>query len=347
MKKIGRWIMMLMMIFFLVSCENENQDLIIDQQHPNEETQTDINDDLLNDSNEKLVLDDVTYYRYFDSVHFVYAEVYITSYYEDAPTRGTSTNDIIKAFYQDKANALLEEYQVLSIGHPSQVYISLYSPLIHLTYKDKESFFSDFELLKSIHGNGNRGVSIFLNTTNQEIRMSESLSYESLLEKSSPYLGYTFIQDSLDFNVLEIRSGGYGHQENLPIINEHPGIIIKDFETYLIYFPENHYNITHEYFDTKVILFITSGRSGSVSILNVKSVYLFSEDHLEIAIETEQYSNLVTMDYITFHIVVSISIEDISGAVIRLSLYQYNHYLNGFLSEVPLDTRPRPETPSS
>jgi hypothetical protein len=182
-----------------------------------------------------------------------------------------------------------------------------------------------------------------LNTIGLTLDMSESLTYDALLAQSSPYIGFTFIPVSLDFEVLEMRGHGPHQETVLPTIVEHPGIIIKDYDTYLTYFPSNHYELTPDYFNTKVILYLSSGRSGSVSILGVQSVYVLHENKLEIAIETEQYSDLVTMDYIMFYIVISMDIALLPVEVDTISLYQYNHYLNGFLSEVPFDTRPRPE----
>jgi hypothetical protein len=338
MKKFNILILFMFMLTVLFACENINQPIILDlEDDPIDENLTEEINDI------PIIIGDMTYFRRFDPNHFIYAEVHIFSTYEDAPNRISSSLSEIKAFYQEKAQALLDEFQIETDGHVSSIYKSDYTSLVHFTYTDKQSFFSDFDILKSIHANGNRQVSMELNTIGLHLDMSESLTYDALLAQSSPYNGFTFIPVSLDFEVLEMRGHGPHQETVLPTIVEHPGIIIKDYDTYLTYFPNNHYELTPDYFNTKVILYLSSGRSGSVSILSVQSVYVLHENKLEIAIETEQYSDLVTMDYIMFYIVISMDIALLPVEVDTISLYQYNHYLNGFLSEVPFDTRPRPE----
>jgi hypothetical protein len=342
MKKIGIILLIMFMMTSLFACQDK--ELHINLEDPEGLNQTNPDDPKDQHTTPPSPLEDSVYFRRFDKELFIYAEVYIYGLYDDLPDLKTTSLDNLRAYYQRKAQTFIDDRKLETEGHASKIFISNLSTLIHLTYTDKQSFFLDFDILKALHQESLATLSIYLNTVGLHVEMTSQLSYQQLLEQSNLYQGYSFIQPSLSFQVLELRGNRMeNHLFPLPKIVEHPGIIINNFETYLTYFPRNHYNLRSDYFDTKVILYAAGGRSGSVSILNVLSVYLYSDNHFEIAIETEQYSNLVTMDYIMYYVVVSIDRTDVLVDESSLSLYEYNHFLNGYLSEKPFDIRPRTE----
>jgi hypothetical protein len=63
-------------------------------------------------------------------------------------------------------------------------------------------------------------------------------------------------------------------------INDKP-IIIQDDDIYLTYFRSNHDEWTPDYFNTKVILYLYSGQSGSLSILDYQSVFVLRTTNLK------------------------------------------------------------------
>lgn len=287
------------------------------------------------------VRDDLVFYRRFDPKSFIYAEVIIHAIYDDTPSSKTIHLPLLKAYYEEKHQTFLEEHRIITQGHAKNIYYSSYSPYMQLSYDQKSSFFEDFELIKRLVTGGFATVSMHLNTTGDRINLTIDLTFDALLMLSNKYQGYAFIQPSLDFNILEILDGV--DVSTYPMIHEQRGIIIRDYATYILYFPMNHYGLEPSYFESKVIIYVSGGRSGSQSIITLKSVSLYGGMTLELVLEMEQFSEIMTMDYIEYRIVIEMHRTDIPEGITTINERNDIHYMTGYLSEQPFDLRPRSE----
>ncbi len=343
MKKISYLMCVLLLLISIAACaslDDSSESILSDDL---KEVQVDQDLDLppFDVESHPAVSDELVYYRRFDPESFIYAEVIIHAIYDDAPSSKSVNLPLLKVYYETKHQTFLEEHRILSQGHAKDIYSSFYTSLIQLSYDKKSSYFLDFELIKRLVTGGFATVSMHLNTTGDRINLTNDLTYEALLMTANRYQGYTFIQPSLDFNILEMRDGI--DDSTYPLILEHRGIIIRDYQTYIHYFPMNHYALEPSFFESKVIIYVTGGRSGSQDIQKLKSVSLFGGSTLELVLEIEQFSDIMTMDYIEYRIVIEMNRSDVPETISMIDQRNDIHYRTGYLSEQPFDLRPRSE----
>lgn len=285
------------------------------------------------------------FFRRYDEGLFVYSEVSIRPSYEDMPNPSAIDRPALKAYYDQKHQQFLNLTGLSTSTYHDEAFLSSYTAFIQLTYTDKEGLMNAFSLLHDIVKKDLGSVTIQLCTIDETYEIRKDSTFWHFFELSSKYHGVTESMESIPFQVIEIRrrdpySDVYP-SEILPEITQHPGLIIRDFDTYLIYFPENHYQIQETFFESKVILYVSGIRSGSEMIVMVKGVQPFGNT-LEIVLDIEQQSIFITEDAITFKIVLSMDKDDLPNHVTGVAFFRHTNIMSGYLSEKPYDTRERP-----
>lgn len=245
-------------------------------------------------------------YDDYDEALFTYADVRIVFLY-DYPT-GLTTREEKRAYFEAK-NQTYFENSGLDEAQFDDVSMSSYSSSVGLTYTSKRDLLEDFDMLKRGYDEGYYGPpQVFLKTIGSYYVIDDSSSLENMIEVTDQYFGTEITYESIPFTLL---------------VNEASQNVVasKAYETYQDYvadFPSDPYDIDTSLFDTRVLIIVSFGHSGSLSVEGIDAVFYLDDDTLEVAIQASAQSIVMTEDFNPRTMVLSIPEEDyVSGVTIR------------------------------
>jgi hypothetical protein len=245
-------------------------------------------------------------YEAYNEENFTYADVRIMFSY-DYPSDLT-TNQEKRAYFESK-NQEFYENSGLDQGQFDDVYLSSYSPFIGLTYRSKRDIIEDFDLIKQGFEAGFYGPpEIWLKTVGTYFRVDQSSTLADMVQVADQYFGTEIEYDLIPFTLIANQASMSVYQSKA----------YQSYQDYLLDFPSNLYEIEASLFDTQVLIIVSFGHSGSLTIEGIESVFYLDDETLEVAIQATASSIIMTEDYNPRTLVLSIAQEDfVSGVNIR------------------------------
>lgn len=264
-------------------------------------------------------------YDGFDQEMFAYANVHIVFNY-DVPSNLTTMEEK-RAYYSEKNQAYLEDSN-LSSGQYNDIYISLYTQTVSLSYQSKRMFLEDFDLIKQGFVEGYyHAPNLYLNTVGKNYQISESSTLSELISVTDQYFGTEITYDLIAYNLLV-------NEPAIPIINEDKAY--ESYEAYLEDFSLNLYDIEEVLFDDYVLIVLNFGHSGSMRIQGIDQVFYMNDQTLQVAVKAEADSIIMTEDYLPRTIVITIPKDDyISQSTIQIDIH--TKFLDGTYADRPFE----------
>lgn len=308
------------MVGFFVSCQSVGEITTTEAQT----TETPITTEVETTTESTRVEIDAIFSSYedYEEEHFIYADVRIYFTY-DYPNDLTTREE--KRIYFEEKNQEYFENSGLEIAKADNVYMSRYSPFFGLTYKSKSDLFEDFNLLKQGYKDGYYGtVEVLLNTVGRFYMIDETSTLDSMIEMADLYFGTEITYDLIPFTLLA--------NESTPSLGQN--LTYDSLSDYINDYPDNPYDIDAGLFETDVLIVLSFGHSGSLSIEGIDSVFYLDDDTLEVAIKSTAGSTMMTTDYNPRIILLTIAKEDfVSGVEIRPHFH--THFLSGAYADRP------------
>ena len=262
-------------------------------------------------------------YDNYDSEIFVYATVFIWFNYDTSSAGNTIEEK--REFYLTNNQAYYDELELGSLNN-DDIYMSIFSTLVILTYRTKVALFEDFSELQNIYATDKVfQPSIELNTVAKTYKLTLEDTIDDLIEITDQYFNTEITFASIPVTQLDIFAGDYNDESGI--------LVIGSYDDYMLLFPENDYDLTELYFDDYDLIVITTSNSGSVHFGQVSDAYFFNEDTFEIVV-TATSSTITTTDLVATVIVLAIE-KNVIGQSTNIRLHIDKYYPDGAYADRP------------
>ena len=261
-------------------------------------------------------------YDTYDRENFLYADVRIVFAY-DAPAIGM-TREEKKSYFEENNQAYFSN-SGLENAQYDDVYLSMYTPFMGMSYGSKKAFLEDFDLIKQGYIDGYYGqVEVYLNTVGRQYYIDETSTLEDLISLTDLYFGTEITYDKLAYTLLA-NTLTDELEENK--VYEHMSDYLEDY-------PSNPYDVEASLFETQVLIVVAFGHSGSITVEGIEAVFYLDDNTLEVAIEASAGSTLMTTDFWPRSIVLSLSKDDYHSDVV-ISPHFHTFYSSGTYADRP------------
>ncbi|WP_025724722.1 hypothetical protein [Acholeplasma granularum] len=195
---------------------------------------------------------------------------------------------------------------------------------IVITYKNKDNLVKDYpKIVESLSYTPE--IYLELYSLAEEIKVSDVLTKEELITITDKY-----DQTEIHFDLLDYEELYVSMDESY--ING--TLIIDSNEKLATLYEELPITIEPNFFDTKALIIVGGYRSGSLIVYGVDSVFYLNETTLEVAINGELASNVVTSDERYYTLILSVD-QTILTPVNRVIQHFHITHLDGFRRDVP------------
>ncbi|QLY40904.1 hypothetical protein HF295_08560 [Hujiaoplasma nucleasis] len=261
-------------------------------------------------------------YDNYDPEIFVYATVFIWFNYDTSEAGSTIAEK--KEFYETNNQEYYDELELENLSH-DDLFISMFSTLVMLTYRTKVALFNDFSDLQNIYQTGKTSQPLIeLNTVMKSYFLTLEDTIDDLIELTDMYFNTEIIFDSISVTHVDLLTG-HGGQNNV--------IVIDNYDDYLLSFPEDNYDLSASYFNDYDLVIMTSEQSSSVHIHEATDAYFINENTLEIVISAT-LSLITTTDLVSSTIVVSLEKNTVGINTIIKPRFDF-YYPNGAYADRP------------
>ena len=282
-----------------------------------------------NDPDDVVEIDQTCFFRRIDPVYFQFAFVYIEGKYN---VPNTLTFEEKKTYIKNENQKLFDQSMLATEGHTSSYYVSNVTQLITLSYKTKENFLSDLELLKSMVPYAL--VDIELHTVDDRFELNNDMTEETINDRVFFYQDYEDERESISFTVLDLIEDYEEWNDDNYVLFPESGIynlFLSSYQEYLNYYPQNALMLTESDFDDHLLLLV-KGSKATEDIIKIKAVYV--TDSVELVIEVEAMSNLFPSVYNEYVALIKVLKNDVVGQTVLNPVF-HTHYQSGYLAQVP------------
>ncbi|MDD3129051.1 MAG: hypothetical protein PHF05_03570 [Candidatus Izemoplasmatales bacterium] len=277
------------------------------------------------DLNNFLISKNISYPDYDNNDFFYYSSVYI---YLNYPLEDFDSLEEKKTFFESENQRVLNESNIILNTSHDSLYVSSYSKLVILTYKNKEKFLLDFEVFTNALKDGFvTTINFNLNTIGEFFSLHSNSTIDDLLDVTEKYVGTEILYEKIDHTLL-IAS----HEEKY--FKDLSTYIIENYNDYLLLYPGNLVGLNEEFFTDNILIYCGFGHSGSLSLDGRTNLLRVDENKIAVEIHGTAISNTMTEDFniTTYLIQADRSIYHPQlGVEININI----NFLNGFNTDRP------------